>query len=367
GEPHFWVHLNVDYPFKLQGILYFPKLKHELDASKNGIKLYCNDVFVSDEASELIPQFLTVLKGTIDIPDLPLNVSRSYLQNDPLVKKISSHIVKKISDRLIEDFGKDRETFEKTWDEISLFVKFGMMNDDKFYEGVHKILLFKSSNGSFITLDDYWTNNKEKNNNIVYYATEKEASSVFMELFKSQGLEAILVDSRIDSHFIQFLEGKNNEMKFQRVDSDIADQVKDKNADPGLLDQNNKTESDRILEFFKSAIGREGLEIKVEALKSGDVPAVIILPEFIRRMMEMNLGMNQEKGGLLKNHTVVLNSSSKLIKNALKWSDGINQEKAKLLAQEIYDLALISSRVLDEGELGLFLKRSNRLLEELTS
>lgn len=365
GEPHFYVHLNVDYPFRLQGILYFPKLKHELDAAKNGIKLYCNHVFVSDEANELVPQFLTVLKGTIDIPDLPLNVSRSYLQTDPLVKKISSHIIKKIADRLVDDFKKDREAFEKNWDEISLFVKYGIISDEKFYEAAKPCILFKSSNGNFTTLEEYLERNKEKNENKVFYAPEVESSSSIMELFKSSGLEAVLVDTRIDSHFIQFLEGKNTEVKFQRVDSEITDQVVDKTA-TNIVDENNQTESDKILEFFKTSLSRDGLEIKVESLKSGEVPSLIILPEYMRRITEMNLGMNQDKSALLKNHTLILNSNSKLVRNAYQKSKGLNPEKANLIAEHIYDLARVSSKMLTDAEMGNFLKRSTQILEELT-
>jgi molecular chaperone HtpG len=365
GEPHFQVHLNVDYPFRLQGILYFPKITHELEASKNGIKLYCNHVFVSEEANELVPQFLTVLKGTIDIPDLPLNVSRSYLQTDPLIKKISSHIVKKVADKLVEEHKKDAEAFEKNWDDISLFVKFGMMNDEKFYEASSKILLFKSSNGGHISLEDYWAKNKEKNDNKVFYAPESEANTSLMDLFKSQNLEAILVDSRIDTHFLQFLEGKNTEMKFQRVDSDIVDQVVDKEAKSEIVDSENKTESDRITDIFTSSLGREGLTIKVENLKSQDVPAVIILPEYMRRISEMNLGMNQDKSNLFKNHTLLLNAGSGLVKNIAKTAP-LNPEKAKDLCKQIYDLALLSSRVMSETEIGSFVKKNYQLLEELT-
>lgn len=365
GEPHFQVHLNVDYPFRLQGILYFPKLTHELEASKNGIKLYCNHVFVSEEANELVPQFLSVLKGTIDIPDLPLNVSRSYLQTDPLIKKISSHIVKKVADKLVEEHKKDAEAFEKNWDDISLFVKFGMMNDEKFYEASSKILLFKSSNGGHISLEDYWAKNKEKNDNKVFYAPESEANTSLMDLFKSQNLEAILVDSRIDTHFLQFLEGKNTEMKFQRVDSDIVDQVVDKEAKSEIVDSENKTESDRITDIFTSSLGREGLTIKVENLKSQDVPAVIILPEYMRRISEMNLGMNQDKSNLFKNHTLLLNAGSGLVKNIARTAT-LNPEKAKDLCKQIYDLALLSSRVMSETEIGSFVKKNYQLLEELT-
>ncbi|MDX1959979.1 MAG: molecular chaperone HtpG [Leptospiraceae bacterium] len=366
GEPHFWVHLNVDYPFRLQGILYFPKITHELEVNKSAIKLYCNHVFVSDEANELVPNFLTVLKGTIDIPDLPLNVSRSYLQTDPLVKKISAHIIKKIADKLVEEFKRDRTEFEKTWDDIALFVKYGMMSDEKFYESARSIVLYKSSKGGYISLDDYWTNNKEKNQNKVYYAPETEAGSSLMELFQSQGLEAILTDSKIDSHFLQFLESKNQDMHFSRVDSDIVDDVIDKDATSQILDSENKTESDRIKDLFQTAIGRDGLELKVEALKSSTVPGFITLPEHMRRLTEMNLGMNQDKSVLLKNHTFVLNSASPLIKNILSIANGPNPEKAKRLATQVYDLALLSSKVMSENELGSFVKKSYEVLETLT-
>jgi molecular chaperone HtpG len=294
-----------------------------------------------------------------------LNVSRSYLQTDPLIKKISSHIVKKVADKLVEEHKKDKEAFEKNWDDISLFVKFGMMNDEKFYDSARNVLLFKSSNGGYISLEDYWTKNKEKNDNKVFYAPESEANTSLMDLFKSQELEALLVDSRIDTHFLQFLEGKNSEMKFQRVDSDILDQVVDKEAKSQILDSENKTETDRITEVFTNAVGREGLTIKVENLKSNEVPAVIILPEYMRRISEMNLGMNQDKANLFKNHTILLNAGSGLVKNIVNVAP-INPEKAKDLCRQVYDLALLSSRVMSEAEIGSFVKKNYQILEELT-
>jgi molecular chaperone HtpG len=287
------------------------------------------------------------------------------LQTDPLIKKISSHIVKKVADKLVDEHKKDKEAFEKNWDDISLFVKFGMMNDEKFYEASSKILLFKSSSGGYISLEDYWAKNKEKNDNKVFYAPESEANTSLMDLFKSQDLEAILVDSRIDTHFLQFLEGKNTEMKFQRVDSDIVDQVVDKEAKSEIVDSDNKTESDRITDIFTSTLGREGLTIKVENLKSQDVPAVIILPEYMRRISEMNLGMNQDKSNLFKNHTLLLNAGSGLVKNIAKTAV-LNPDKAKDLCKQVYDLALLSSKVMSETEIGSFVKKNYQLLEELT-
>lgn len=361
GEPLFHVHLNVDYPFRLQGILYFPKLKHELDVNQSGIKLYCNHVFVSDDANDLVPKFLTVLKGTIDIPDLPLNVSRSYLQSDPLVKKISAHIVKKIADRLNEEFKKSEEEFRKNWDEISIFVKYGMLTDDKFYDAAKDLVFFKTSNGEIVRLEDYWNKNKEKNNGKIFYALE--TSSVYMDLLKSQGLEAILIDSRIDSHFIQFLESKNPDMKFQRADSELADGAVDREHSSSIVDSNNKTEADRIKEFFEKILKRDGLEIKAEPLKAEGVPAVVLLPEHLRRLSEMGMMGSQNPLDLLKNHTLVINTRSVLVKNIL----GMSSTKAGKLARTVYDMALLSSKIFGEAEFSEYLKRTTETLEELSA
>ncbi|RHX78499.1 molecular chaperone HtpG [Leptospira yasudae] len=367
GEPLFHVHLNVDYPFRLQGILYFPKLKHELDVNQSGIKLYCNHVFVSDDANDLVPKFLTVLKGTIDIPDLPLNVSRSYLQSDPLVKKISSHIVKKIADRLNEEFKKNEEDFRKNWDEISIFVKYGMLTDDKFYEAAKDLVFFKTSNGEITRLEDYWIKNKEKNNGKVFYANESETSSVYMDLLKSQGLEAILVDTRIDSHFVQFLESKNPDMKFQRVDSELADGVVDKDHASQIVDAENKTPADRVKELFDKVLKRDGLEIKAEPLKAEGVPAVVLLPEHLRRISEMNMMGGQKPLDLLKNHTLVINTRSALVQNILGLAGGVNSSKADKLVRTVYDMALLSSKIFGEAEFAEYIKRTTETLEELSA
>ncbi|TGL20950.1 molecular chaperone HtpG [Leptospira yanagawae] len=368
GESLFHIHLNVDYPFRLQGILYFPKLTHELEASKNGIKLFCNHVFVSDNASELIPQFLTILKGTIDIPDLPLNVSRSYLQNDPLVKKISNHIIKKVADRLIDDFKKNRTKYEENWNDISIFVKYGVLTDEKFYDAMKDHIIFKNSENSFSTVAEYWDKNKEKNQNKIFYANETEMGSVYMELLKSQGLEALLVDSKIDSHLIQHLETKNPDWKFQRVDSELADQVLDKDSKSELVNEANETESSRIMKMFQSALPTEGVQVKVESLKSVEVPGVILLPEFMRRMTEMNSMFNREDTkSLLKSHTLMVNSKSPLVKSALQAFEGVNPEKGKKLARVIYDLSLLSAKVMDEKEVSEYTKRTTEFLQEIFS
>lgn len=368
GESLFHIHLNVDYPFRLQGILYFPKLTHELEASKNGIKLFCNHVFVSDNASELIPQFLTILKGTIDIPDLPLNVSRSYLQNDPLVKKISNHIIKKVADRLIDDFKKNRTKYEENWNDISIFVKYGVLTDEKFYDAMKDHIIFKNSENGFSTVSEYFEKNKDKNQNKIFYANETEMGSVYMDLLKSQGLEALLVDSKIDSHLIQHLETKNPDWKFQRVDSELADQVLDKDSKTEIVNESNETESSRITKLFQSALPAEGVQVKVEPLKSVDVPGVILLPEFMRRMTEMNSSFNREDTkSLLKSHTLMVNSKSPLVKSALQAFEGINPEKGKKLARVIYDLSLLSAKVMDEKEVSEYTKRTTEFLQEIFS
>ncbi|TGM40489.1 molecular chaperone HtpG [Leptospira levettii] len=368
GESLFHIHLNVDYPFRLQGILYFPKITHELEASKNGIKLFCNHVFVSDNASELIPQFLTILKGTIDIPDLPLNVSRSYLQNDPLVKKISNHIIKKVADRLIDDFKKNRQKYEENWNDISIFVKYGVLTDEKFYDAMKDHIIFKNSENGFSTVSEYWEKNKEKNQNKIFYANETEMGSVYMELLKSQGLEALLVDSKIDSHLIQHLEGKNPDWKFQRVDSEIADQILDKDSKAEIVNESNETESNRITKLFEVSLPKEGVQVKVEALKSVDVPGVILLPEFMRRMTEMNSMFNKEDTkSMLKSHTLMVNSKSPLVKSALQAFEGVNPEKGKKLARVIYDLSLLSAKVMDEKEVSEYTKRTTEFLQEIFS
>ena len=362
SETLFWVHLNVDYPFRFQGILYFPKIQHEFDVKQNGIKLYCNHVFVGDEANELVPQFLTILKGTIDIPDLPLNVSRSYLQNDPLVKKISNHIIKKVADKIRGEYKTDTQKFEKDWEHIAPFLKYGMMTEEKFYEIAKDLVFFQTTKDRFIKLEQYCEENKE--NKKIYYIPENDKNSSYLELFKSQNLEAIIIDDRIDIHFIQFLERKNSDMQFERVDAALSEKLVDKNVNK-IVDKDNKTEDDKILSFFKKAIQKEGLEIKVDNLKSDSVPAFILLPEHVRRMTEMNM-MKQNTGDILKNHTLFVNAQSNLIRKIVKLSP-FSEEKASDLAHGIYDLALISSKTMLEKDFGSYSTRMTKLLEKLIS
>ncbi|MCK4797571.1 MAG: molecular chaperone HtpG, partial [Spirochaetes bacterium] len=231
-DPLFWIHLDVEVPFRLKGILYFPKIRHELDSSKGRIKLYCNQVFVSDNSKELVPEFLTLLQGTLDIPDLPLNVSRSYLQNDPYVQKISSHITKKVADKLESVFKKDRGSYEKNWNDINVFIKYGMMNNEKFYEKVKDILVFKTTDGVYKTLSEYREKNKginkeQNGREVILYVSDEKEQVTYINLIKSHGMEAVILNSLIDIHFIQFLEMKESKITFSRIDSDTHDSLTD--------------------------------------------------------------------------------------------------------------------------------------------
>ncbi|MCC7430649.1 molecular chaperone HtpG, partial [bacterium] len=276
-KPLFWIHLNLDFPINLTGILYFPKLKHEFDSSKGHIKLYCNEVYVSDNCQDLIPQFLTVLQGAIDSPDIPLNVSRSALQNDPNVRKLATHIQKKVADKLNELFRKDKEQFVKFWEDISPFVKFGVLSDEKFYEQVKEIVLFKSTKGDFVTIEEYLERNKEKNKNKVFYVSNEVTQSSYLRLFKEQDLEALFMDSEIDTHYVQHLEMKNHEVSFARVDSDVSEQLVDRGKTEIIDAVTNKTSNQIIEEIFRHNLKVDGLTIKVENLKTEEVPAMVIL------------------------------------------------------------------------------------------
>jgi molecular chaperone HtpG len=357
-DPLFWIHLNVDYPFRLQGVLYFPKLRHEMDASKGQIQLYCNQVFVADNTQELIPRFLTVLKGMIDCPDIPLNVSRSQLQNDPYVKKISGHITKKVADRLAQLFKGQREDFEKYWADINPFVKFGMMDDDKFYEAVKDIVIFETTNGGYTTIADYLTRSEEKHKDRVYYAEGGDTQATYLDLFKAQGLEAVLTHSVLDSHFIHFLENKRPEVRWTRVDAAVNEHLVDKDETAQVVDAEGKTQDVRLVEIVTSALGAEGLEVQVQALKSRDVSGLITQSEQERRLKEMS-AMWQKDLGLPDRKTLVLNSNSPVVQRLLSTPEGSARTE---LAAHIYDLARLAHEGLKGDEMAKFIARSHRLL-----
>jgi molecular chaperone HtpG len=360
-EPLFWIHLNVDYPFNLKGILYFPKLKHELDASEGQIKLYNNQVFVADNIKEIIPEFLLLLKGVIDCSDLPLNVSRSFLQKDSNVIKLSKHITKKVADKLTDLFKKERDNYNSFWEDINVFIKYGCMRDESFYEKVKDIIIFKTTNGEYVTLQQYLDNNKEKHEKKVFYVNDENQQAQYIKLFKDNNLEAIILNSAIDSHFVNFLEMKENGVQFNRIDSDLSEILKDKEA----VDESKAKE---LEEIFKTNLGKDKLTIKVEGLKTSNIPAIMLLAEQSRRMKEMSAmfgGMDVDSM-FPKEETLVLNCNSDLIDSLITLTKNENKkEDVKMICEHIYDLALIGNKQLDAEGMSRFIERSNKLLEKL--
>ncbi len=282
NDPLFWIHLNVDYPFNLKGILYFPKLKHELEATEGQVKLYNNQVFVADNIKEVIPDFLLLLKGTIDCPDLPLNVSRSFLQKDKDVIKISKHIVKKVADKLVGLYKNQRESFNNFWKDIQIFIKYGCLRDESFYDKIKDIVIFRRLNGEYITLKEYLENNKDKHENKVFYVTDEKQQSQYIKMFKEADLDAVVLDCSIDNHFISFLESKENGVIFTRIDSDISETLKNSES------EDSKELNTKLEELFKEATSNKVNNIKVENLKNSGTPAMILVSEQSRRMAEMS-------------------------------------------------------------------------------
>lgn len=283
NEPLFWIHLNVDYPFNLKGILYFPKLRHELDASQGQVKLYNNQVFVADNIKEIVPEFLLLLKGVIDCYDLPLNVSRSFLQQNAEVNKLSRHIVNKVADKLTSLFNNERDKYNNFWEDINIFIKYGCMRDDKFYEKVKDILIYKTINNEYVTLKQYLEKNKDKQDKKVFYVTDEKQQAQYINIFKENNLDAVVLNSVIDSHFISFLEVNEEGVKFNRIDSDINENLKDSSAA-----ESKDINEEAVTGAFKAALGKEKLKVNIEALKSQGLPAMILLPEYSRRAGKWN-------------------------------------------------------------------------------
>ncbi|HOM01722.1 MAG TPA: molecular chaperone HtpG [Acetivibrio sp.] len=368
NDPLFWIHLNMDYPFNLKGILYFPKLRNEIDNFEGKIKLFCNQVFVADNIKEVIPEFLMLLKGTIDCPDLPLNVSRSFLQNDGYVNKISTHITKKVADKLTSIFENERENYNKYWDDINPFVKFGCIKENKFYERVKDIIIFKTTGGEYITLKDYLERNKDKHENKVFYVTDEKQQAQYIKMFKDNDMEAVMMNTVIDNHFIQLLEMNQSGVKFLRIDSDLSESMKDKET--GADENSQKEISEALEKLFKESLNNDKLKIQVEALKSSTLPGMILLSEQARRIQEMSRmygGFNF--GGMYgEEETLVLNSNSSLIKSLLGLKDKEDKkEDVKLICEHIYDLAKMSHKQLEPDDMTRFIERSNSLLSKLAS
>ncbi|MBE6587697.1 MAG: molecular chaperone HtpG [Ruminococcaceae bacterium] len=349
-EPLFWIHIKADYPLNFRGILYFPKINTEFESLEGQVKLYYNQVFVADNIKEVIPEYLLMLKGVLDCPELPLNVSRSYLQNNGYVTKISNHITKKVADKLTSMFNLDREGYEAQWKDIKTFVEYGCLRDPKFYSKVENAVIFEKCDGSFTTLDEYLESAKEKHENKVYYATDKVSQTGYISMFEKDGIEVILLPHLIDTQFIQLLESKKEGVSFVRVDAELAESMKGEGAE----------EIPAVLELFK-AIVPEATEIKFESLKDESLPAVLNVSEDSRRMedmMRMYAGMGQEMPSFPAQQTLILNSASPVIRSL----EGKEPEKASVVAKQIYNLCLLTQGRMTKDSLKEFLSDSYGIL-----
>ncbi len=362
-DPLFWIHLNVDYPFNLKGILYFPKLKNEFELVQGEVKLFNNQVFVADNIKEVIPEFLLLLKGAIDCPDLPLNVSRSFLQNDREVAKISKHIVKKVSDKLNSIFTNDREKYNEFWDDIQIFIKYGCIRDESFYEKIKDSIVFKTINDKYVTLSDYLEAAKEKHENKVFYVSDLEKQAQYVKLFKEYGLDAVILTTPIDNNFISFLEYKDTKVKFNRIDSDLSDVLK---ADEEVII--SEEEKNKIIDIFKGVLGEGMKDYSVESLKNEDTPVMILVSEYSRRMAEMQAQFGGAMGGMTfpEERTLVINEKNPIVKKIVDLSaDESNKKKVEIICKQVVDLALIGNKALSAEEIDKFIKRSNELMLEL--
>jgi molecular chaperone HtpG len=426
NDPLFWIHLNVDFPFNLKGILYFPKIKNQIDINTGKVKLFCNNVFVADDLKGIIPEFLLLLRGGIDIPDIPLNVSRSFLQQDQQVAKISQFIIKKVADSLTEIFKSDRKKYEGFWEDINQFIKYGILTNEKFSDSMREIVIFKSSQEDFVTVKEYQERNKSKDKpQKIYYAQSEDTQVSYLKLMKEQGIEVIFSSSFLDNHLFQDLEMKNKDVTFIRIDSEINENLID-NDEKEVVDAESKTISDKIKEIFNSTLNekieasfskdsygkfikkypeavsilapfirtqddftyvksyeiipyaREKLgeeayaeimkntyfEIKTEIkhLKSKNIPAMIVFNEFTRRFHEMNYLQQSTDFDMLKNHTLIINPENETIKNILKLAEKGKQDKAELLIKYIHELALLEQKRFTGKELQSFIEKANKIL-----
>ena len=393
-EPLFWIHLNMDYPFNLKGILYFPKINTEYDSIEGKIKLYNNQVFIADNIKEVIPEFLMVLKGVIDCPDLPLNVSRSALQNDGFVNKVADYISKKVADKLNGMFKTDRENYEKYWDDISPFIKFGCLKDEKFGEKMKNSMLYKNLDHKYMTLEDIIkeakgeeadaakteetkaeetktdaeeskdTDAKEEEKTRIFYVTDEVQQSQYINMFKAQGQDAIILTHNIDSAFITYLEQKHQEVQFLRIDADVHDSLKDEVAEDEKEEFQKTTDS--LVEIFRKELGNEKLDVKVEKLKDENVASMAVLSEENRRMQEMMkmYGMGGMDASMFGSQvTLVLNANHPLVQFLVTNKDS---ENVSIICKQLYDLAMLAHKPLNPEEMTAFVKRSNDIMMLLT-
>ena len=365
-DPLFWIHLNVDYPFNLTGVLYFPKIKNDFEVQRNKIQLYSRQVFITDEVKDVVPDFLMLLHGVLDSPDIPLNVSRSYLQSDANVKKISVHITKKVADKLIDMFIKDRKEFEKKWDDISVFVRYGMISDEKFYEKAKEFALLKNVDGQYFTLNEYADkvkpNQTDKEGQVIYlYTNDKGKQDAFIQTAKSKAYDVLTMDGVLDSHFIGNLEQKLEKTQLKRVDSDIIDKLITKtDAIASVL---SKEEEETVKGVFEKAINNKAMSLAIESLSPDDLPVTVTMSEWMRRMKDMAKtgggGGMSFMGAMPDNYNVAINGNHPIIQKVLKAE---TEEQKTKLAKQAYDLGLLSQSMLTGADLTAFIKRSVELV-----
>ena len=361
-EPLFQIHLNVDYPFNLTGVLYFPKVRNQIELQKNKVQLYCNQVFITDQLDGIIPEFMMLLHGVIDSPDIPLNVSRSYLQSDANVKKISNHITKKVAEKLEEMFKNDREDFEKKWDDIKVFIEYGSITDEKFYEKAQKFFLLKNTDGKYFTLDEYKTKietlQKDKNDTLVYlYASDVNTQHLYISSAKENGYDVLLMDGFLDTHFINMLEQKLEKSRFTRVDADIIDKLIEKeDAHPSKL---SSEETEKLKGLFEGNVEKEKFTVQVESLSENDLPVMITQNEFMRRYQDMSKISGQPSFGNFEHYNLVVNGNHPLAGRILGETD---EDKKVALTKQLIDLAMLSQNILTGEKLSDFVKRSVELM-----
>jgi molecular chaperone HtpG len=369
-DPLFWLHLNVDYPFRLKGILYFPKMKRDFDPNKSSVNLYSNRVFVSDNCKDIIPNYLMMLKGAIDSPDIPLNVSRSYLQTDRTVRQLSSHISKKVTDSLSMLYKTDRERFLSAWQDVSLVVKLGILEDDKFYEKAKEFLIWKDTDQNWMTVQEYLETNGEKTKDKIFYTIDEKHAGHILQIYRDQGIQILCANSPLDPYLIHFLEDKLRPVVFQRIDAAIHENIVDKNREKTVLDAEGKTEAIKLADFVRSKLADDKIDVEAKSLATDSLPGFIMMDEKKRRMRDYLMRLDPEERAkqmsFFEKRTFVVNTNNALME-AIRKLDRSKPELAKELTREVYELALLSQREIEPQALHDFVNRSNRILEMLTA
>ncbi len=367
SEPLFWIHLNMDYPFNLKGILFFPKISNEMEVFEGEVKLFSNQVYIADNIKEVVPEFLLLLKGVIDCPDMPLNVSRSALQNDGYTEKMNNYITKKVADKLNSVFKNSREEYEGFWEDISIFVKYGCMKEEKFYDKIKDSIIFKTINGDYKTLNQYIEDNKDKHENKVFYVSDEKQQIQYINLLKEHGMDAIILSTRIDINFVSFLEYKNaGKITFARVDADISQTLKQEDSDK------DETLDGELQVLFRATLGNDTLNVKAEGLKSENISSILLLSEESRRMLDMAETYKSQPellkmfGSIAPEYTLVLNKNNSLVKKLIELKNlAEDKEMTDLICAQLYDLALLGQKSLEPLEMSKFIERSNIIMEKM--